>query len=235
MSQKQGAWSLWLEAERRWEWTIGLWTTALAAKKEWFSSSHLRGDRWWNVDSFQKSKGGNKIVRTAWACFNIVALAEYSHCKGFTVYLVGPRRWYLFSASEAKWNYFYGEVSNATDVIEPNTAQNAAPVRKRNENVILQRDNARTHIAKPVKSSLKVLNLEFLPHPPYSHHSVPSDYYLFRSMEHGLVNNPFHSYEDIAKWLDSWITSKDEQILRDGVRPLPEKNENTSSLAVNDI
>ena len=52
---------------------------------------------------------------------------------------------------------------------------------QRHEKVILQHDNARPHVAKPVKTYLETLKWEVLPHPPYSPDIVPSDYYLFRS------------------------------------------------------
>ena len=94
---------------------------------------------------------------------------------------------------------------------------------ERHEKVILQHDNARPHVAKPVKTYLQTLKWEILPHPPYSPDIAPSDYHLFRSMAHGLADQQFDSYEDIQKWLDSWIASKDEQFYRDGIRALPEK------------
>ena len=70
---------------------------------------------------------------------------------------------------------------------------------QRHEKVILQHDNARPHVAKPVKSYLQTLKWEVLPHPPYFPDIAPSDYYLFWSMAHGLANQQFHSYEDIDK------------------------------------
>jgi len=39
---------------------------------------------------------------------------------------------------------------------------------QRHDKVILQYDNARPHVAKPVKTYLKTLKWEVLPHPPYS-------------------------------------------------------------------
>lgn len=94
---------------------------------------------------------------------------------------------------------------------------------QRHEKVILQHDNARPHVAKPVKTYLETLKWEVLPHPPYSPDIAPSDYYLFRSMAHGLADQQFRSYEDISKWLDSWIASKDEHFYRHGIRALPER------------
>ena len=88
--------------------------------------------------------------------------------------------------------------------------------------MILQHDNARPHVDKPVKTYLEMLKWEILPHPPYTPDIAPSDYYLFRSMAHGLADQKFHSYEDIEKWLDAWIASKDEYFYRNGIRALPE-------------
>ncbi|KAM8715776.1 hypothetical protein ACLKA7_002770 [Drosophila subpalustris] len=59
---------------------------------------------------------------------------------------------------------------------------------ERHEKVILQHDNARPHVAKPVKTYLETLKWEILTHPPYSQDIAPSDYHLFRSMAHGLAN-----------------------------------------------
>ena len=87
--------------------------------------------------------------------------------------------------------------------------------------MILQHDNARPDVAKPVKTYLETLKWEILPHPPYSPDIAPSDYYLFRSMAHGLADQQFRSYEDIENWLDSWIVSKYEHFYRNGIRALP--------------
>ena len=92
-----------------------------------------------------------------------------------------------------------------------------------NEKVILQHDNARPHVAKSVKTYLETLKWEVLSHPPYSPDIAPSEYYLFRSMAHGLADQQFDSYEDIEKWLDSWIASKNEHFYRNSIRALPER------------
>ncbi|GJQ76190.1 hypothetical protein Trydic_g1933 [Trypoxylus dichotomus] len=94
---------------------------------------------------------------------------------------------------------------------------------QRHEKVILQHDNPRPHVAKPVKTYLKTLKWEVLPHPPYSPDIAPSDYCLFRSMAHGLADQQFRSHEDIEKWLDSWIASKGEHIYRKGIQALSER------------
>ncbi|KAG5314411.1 MOS1T transposase, partial [Pseudoatta argentina] len=54
---------------------------------------------------------------------------------------------------------------------------------QRHDKVILLHDNARPHVAKPVKTYLETLKWEVLPHPPYSPDIAPSDFPLFRSMD----------------------------------------------------
>lgn len=94
---------------------------------------------------------------------------------------------------------------------------------KRHDKVIFQHDNARPHVAKPVKETLELLRWDVLPHPPYSPDIAPSDYYLFRSMQNHLSDQHFNFFEDIKKWLDSWIASKDELFFRRGIHLLPER------------
>lgn len=94
---------------------------------------------------------------------------------------------------------------------------------QRHDHVILQHDNARPHVAQTVKTYLETLNWEVLPQPPYSPDIAPSDYYLFRSMAHGLADQHFHSYEELKNWLDAWIGSKPAEFFRGGIRQLPER------------
>ncbi|EGI62801.1 Mariner Mos1 transposase [Acromyrmex echinatior] len=79
------------------------------------------------------------------------------------------------------------------------------------------------HVAKVVKTYLETLKGEVLSHPPYSLDVAPSDYHLFRSMAHGLADQHFQSYEEVKNWNHSWITSKDDQFFRRGIRMLPER------------
>ncbi|KAG5327218.1 MOS1T transposase, partial [Pseudoatta argentina] len=94
---------------------------------------------------------------------------------------------------------------------------------QRHDKVILFHDNARPHVAKPVKTYLETLKWEVLPHPLYSPDIAPSDFHLFRSMAHGLADRRFHSYEEAQKWIDSWIASKDMSFFRRGIHVLPER------------
>ncbi|KAG5327617.1 MOS1T transposase, partial [Pseudoatta argentina] len=94
---------------------------------------------------------------------------------------------------------------------------------QRHDKVILLHDNARPHVAKPVKTYLETLKWEVLPHPLYSPDIAPSDFHLFRSMAHGLADRRFHSYEEAQKWIDSWIASKDMSFFPRGIHVLPER------------
>ncbi|KAG5305838.1 MOS1T transposase, partial [Pseudoatta argentina] len=100
---------------------------------------------------------------------------------------------------------------------------------QRHDKVILLHDNARPHVAKPVKTYLETLKWEVVPHPPYSPDIAPSDFHLFRSMAHGLADRRFHSYEEAQKWIDSWIASKDMSFFRRGIHVLPERREKVVS------
>lgn len=94
---------------------------------------------------------------------------------------------------------------------------------QRHDKVILLHDNARPHVAKPVKTYLETLQWDVLPHPPYSPDIAPSDFHLFRSMAHGLADQRFQSFEEAKKWIDSWIASKDMSFFRRGIQTLPER------------
>lgn len=98
---------------------------------------------------------------------------------------------------------------------------------QRHDKVILLHDNARPHVmqkvAKVVKKYLETLKWDILPHPLYSPDIAPSDYWLFRRMQHDLAGHRFTSFAEIENWLLTWIASKDETFFRDGIRKLPER------------
>ncbi|UYV66991.1 hypothetical protein LAZ67_4003585 [Cordylochernes scorpioides] len=60
-------------------------------------------------------------------------------------------------------------------------------------------DNTRPHAEASVKAFLETLKCEVLPHPPYSPDITPSDFYLFRSMQH---DQHLSYYDEIKKWID---------------------------------
>jgi len=42
-------------------------------------------------------------------------------------------------------------------------------------------------------------------------------------VQHGFANQRFKTYEEIKKWLDKWIVSKDEYFFYHKIHLLPEK------------
>lgn len=62
--------------------------------------------------------------------------------------------------------------------------------------VILVHNNI-PHVAKTVKETLMQLKWAVLQHPAYSPDLASSDYHLFRSMQHGLVDTHCKNYDVI--------------------------------------
>ncbi|GBP63155.1 Mariner Mos1 transposase [Eumeta japonica] len=91
------------------------------------------------------------------------------------------------------------------------------------DKIIILHDNARPHIAVPVKNYVKTLDWEVPSHPPYSPGIVSFDYHLFRTIAHALSEQRFTSCEDTKNWVDSWIASKDTEFFRLIIRTLAER------------
>ena len=93
----------------------------------------------------------------------------------------------------------------------------------RHEAITFHYDNARTHVAIPVKNYSENSEWKFLPHPHHSPDLSASDYHLFRSMQNALTGLRFTSEQGIENWLDSFLAAKPAQFFWDGIHKLPER------------
>ncbi len=88
---------------------------------------------------------------------------------------------------------------------------------------VLLHDNAKPHTASQTKSTLEALGFDVLPHPAYSPDISPSDYYLFRSMEHSLKEQCFDNRDHMEKWLSDFFESKSQSFYEKGLFSLEDR------------
>jgi histone-lysine N-methyltransferase SETMAR len=89
--------------------------------------------------------------------------------------------------------------------------------------VVFHHDNARPHVALSVREKLIEFDWDVLPHPPYSPDLAPSDYHLFRSMQHSLSGEKFASPEGIKNHLNQYFASQPSDFYQKGIWSLPNR------------
>ncbi len=89
--------------------------------------------------------------------------------------------------------------------------------------VILQHDNARPHVAKSTQATIAELGWQVLPHPAYSPDLAPSDYHLFRSMEHFFRGKSYSDVESIRKDVGQYFAHQPTRFHEKGIQSLPER------------
>jgi len=91
---------------------------------------------------------------------------------------------------------------------------------RRRDKVFILHDNASPHVAKMTKENLESMGWEVLPHPPYSPDLSPTDYHLFRSMQHFLEGKHYTNNKEVYDDLGKFFASKDVQFYHDGIHSL---------------
>ncbi|XP_076166383.1 lymphocyte-specific helicase isoform X3 [Ptiloglossa arizonensis] len=86
--------------------------------------------------------------------------------------------------------------------------------------VILQHDNARLHCARRTLAKINELGWEVLPHPPYSPDVAPSDFHLFRLLQHFLSGKRFANLDDIQNAISVYFAQKPIDFYRSGIENL---------------
>ena len=89
--------------------------------------------------------------------------------------------------------------------------------------VLFQQDKAKPHTALKTQQQIEELEWELLPHPAYSPDVAPSDYYLFRSMEHFLRGRHFTNLEVVETGCREFFASKEPVWYRRGIEILVER------------
>ncbi|WP_025903236.1 IS630 family transposase [Tatumella sp. UCD-D_suzukii] len=89
--------------------------------------------------------------------------------------------------------------------------------------VVFQHDNARPHTSFVTRKKLMELGWDVLPHPPYSPDLAPSDFHLFRSMQHSLSGKNFSNESDVKSHLNKFFADKDPTFYEGGIMVLPDK------------
>ena len=113
-------------------------------------------------------------------------------------------------------------------LIEQLTKLNNAVEEKRPEltnrkGIVFHHDNARPHTSLVTRQKLLEFGWDVLPHPPYSPHLAPSDYFLFRSLQNSLNDKNFNNDNDIKSYLIQFFATKNQKFYERGIMMLPER------------
>ena len=77
--------------------------------------------------------------------------------------------------------------------------------------ILLHHDNAPSHSSHVVLDTIKELDIEILPHPPYSPDFAICDFWLFPNLKNKLCSEKYESREELRRAVDRylWDMSRD--------------------------
>uniref|UniRef100_A0A914EI86 Mos1 transposase HTH domain-containing protein n=1 Tax=Acrobeloides nanus TaxID=290746 RepID=A0A914EI86_9BILA len=84
-------------------------------------------------------------------------------------------------------------------------------------------DNAKPRRSRQTQQKIQDMGWEHLEHLLYSPDLSPSDFYLFRSLEHWLRGKKFRTIEEMRQSLTKFFDSKDREWYRRGIHQLEEQ------------
>jgi histone-lysine N-methyltransferase SETMAR len=94
----------------------------------------------------------------------------------------------------------------------------------RRKRALFQQDNAKPHTARKTSNKFEELDgVEVLPHPAYSPDVAPSDYGLFRSMQHFMQGRRFESFDEVEEACQEFFDSKPKEWYFDQIRKLADR------------
>ena len=79
-----------------------------------------------------------------------------------------------------------------------------------------------THTSLVTRQKLSELGWDVLPHPPYSPHLAPSDYFSFQSLQNSSNGKNFNN-DDIKSYLIQFFANKNQKFYERGIIMLPER------------
>lgn len=115
-----------------------------------------------------------------------------------------------------------GETVNS-DVYCEQLEKTSRALRNRVIPVIFLDDNAKPHRSKQTRKKIKDLGWQPLDHAPYSPDMAPSDFYLFRSLQHWLKDKNFGNIDDMHQSLTEFFASHDRDWYRRGITKLEDQ------------
>lgn len=80
-----------------------------------------------------------------------------------------------------------------------------------------QQDNARPHVSRQTRQKLEELGWDVIKHPPYSPDAAPSDYHLFRSLEHFMRGRRFTENGQVQQAMQNFLDQKPRAFYRRGI------------------
>uniref|UniRef100_A0A5S6QNF3 Mos1 transposase HTH domain-containing protein n=1 Tax=Trichuris muris TaxID=70415 RepID=A0A5S6QNF3_TRIMR len=98
--------------------------------------------------------------------------------------------------------------------------QRTRPALTNRKGPILLHDNARPHVSQMTVQKLHHLGYETLPHPPYSPDLSPTDYHIFKHLDHFLSGRQFKNQEEAKTAFEQFIASKTTDFYATGINAL---------------